>query len=1633
MNLHVEFPGQNTRFEGDRSIPIKGLPLGAAIRHATVTLTPVSAPGQEMFVEELRFSGNQGDFGCTKTPGMGFVEVDFHTRRTLTAVYGSSLPGTLLQVDLGGGVFMEINQYGALRSPEDADDELFTLGNDNILPGLTVSRFSLRQRQSVNPKLLLDVNQISVRTSPTNISLGLGQLPPFWTHVGEMTQPQTSSDFAAVLQLFLNDAAVVDGNYVLPLVVHSDALTRLNVVVDIEFINQVSALPTDVSEAALPFTHDSTAQIDSQLLQVSLPVGAQVLPGETSVRVLGAFDESRVLVGPTGPVEVATAVAITPHQSQAQPLLFDKSLTATAVDLLLTSISRAAILQVNFLGDGDGKPFGKFLLNSPVTLTLDRDVAGTPTWVSVPLPQEFEFQQDKRIWLVIQVTEGEAAWSSEIAPTDNVGLQNSSTGGLAWRLTQAENINGRLAAFYRLRHTPEQFEMPLEVMVGAGDTAVRVGLERFQPLGRIDFNIDIPEFADAINQVAAATGAALCPQGEQLRNENFNDWTRSGNTPHTPKQLNVSGDAAFFSMHMSPKGNKLYLTGVNDMLLGTLDFPCHAFQNILSFPTTVSEATISAHAFRLQNQRTLLMTINQTEQRAYLGANTNLVVIDPLHGQFVAQRAIILDFRLSALTLSSDGARLFMTGHALEGNEHQLVAVETAVLEQNLLTSPENINLSDLNPIRATLPQPPTALALTPAGDEVFVTLASENEYQAGQVRAFAMSPTAFHLLGQIAVGDMPLAIALTPNGQLALVVDHTNDQVNLIDTQRLLNVQNINLPKIGETAVEPVAVVIAPDGTFAYTANAAGTSVTVLDLQTRRAVQTLPLPLAGTAISITPQGDALYVIVADDYAELHSLVQIPLGQKQPDSWQLTSGFVTPLCAWDAFKLTAGLGPLTAADRAKQPARPTALSQVIPATGGCVYEFSFWGTACDLDAVAEIIWMGADCALQKTDRIPIVMADIPTARIITAGQRQERSCLETFTPDLQLHRARLAAPAGAVQAEIRFLVPPKVTAAVDAVTFQVTTNTLNNQDMRFVEDGALPNWRLKPETAVGFTPIIATDNVQLQNSSSERVAVAQDFVVTAGQPFELTFEGFVAAQLATRESPRVEVHWLAADETLTDEINELAVTAVTSEKHVLNGTVPTDAAAAELHLVIPPSTTLALSQIAFQPLEIIQVPINFIAQSPGAMTISDFRVAYDLPQGSVRPPLPATGLCKPTPPGRAPGAKPGDTCVCPWCPQPCAACADETAVPDTATATLKQNGQSIRVEPQRRRALSAGPRLIEVADSLVVGSLPLAPTIQPIEAEITALLPATESAWIALAGELSAAAIPLKQVKGIGPARTQALAAMNIHTLPQLAAANPASLAAALDFVTERNAANYIDAAQTLLLDPTLRQAPLLSCVMPTSDRRHFVPKAIEYFLRQEYPQTELIIVDDGIDAIVDLVPDDARIHYLRLEKKATIGTKRNLGFAEANGQLFANWDDDVWTAEWRLSYQAAALLHNKADICGLQDLLHFDVRSGQAWYSMRPPGKRPWMAGSALLFTRNYWHKNPFPDQNLGEDIQFVRSDPTAKIVPLQATTFQVDIIHGANSSPKNSASPLWYPFTAEEIHALMGADWQFYQEISA
>lgn len=219
---------------------------------------------------------------------------------------------------------------------------------------------------------------------------------------------------------------------------------------------------------------------------------------------------------------------------------------------------------------------------------------------------------------------------------------------------------------------------------------------------------------------------------------------------------------------------------------------------------------------------------------------------------------------------------------------------------------------------------------------------------------------------------------------------------------------------------------------------------------------------------------------------------------------------------------------------------------------------------------------------------------------------------------------------------------------------------------------------------------------------------------------------------------------------------------------------------------------------------------------------------------------------------------------------------------------------------------------------------------------------------------------------------------------------------------------------------------PLVSCIMPTYNRRPFVPRAIEYFQRQDYPHRELIVVDDGTDPVADLVPaGDPAVRYVRLDRRQTVGAKRNLACGHARGEVIVNWDDDDWYAPHRLRYQVEALHAAGADVCGASSLVFLDLRDGLAWRYSYPPGPRQWLAGSTLCFRRAFWDRNRFPDVDVGEDAQFVWSRQPKSAVALPDDSFVVAMIHDRNVSPKRVNGPYWRPHPAEDVRRLLGGDW--------
>lgn len=86
--------------------------------------------------------------------------------------------------------------------------------------------------------------------------------------------------------------------------------------------------------------------------------------------------------------------------------------------------------------------------------------------------------------------------------------------------------------------------------------------------------------------------------------------------------------------------------------------------------------------------------------------------------------------------------------------------------------------------------------------------------------------------------------------------------------------------------------------------------------------------------------------------------------------------------------------------------------------------------------------------------------------------------------------------------------------------------------------------------------------------------------------------------------------------------------------------------------------------------------------------------------------------------------------------------------------------------------------------------------------------------------------------------------------------------------------------------------SPDLSIIIPTHNRPHLLPSAVQSALGQTYPHLEVIVVDDASSDPVQL-PDDPRLRVIRLETGVGGAGARNVGTQAARGRWVTYLDDD--------------------------------------------------------------------------------------------------------------------------------------------
>ena len=195
----------------------------------------------------------------------------------------------------------------------------------------------------------------------------------------------------------------------------------------------------------------------------------------------------------------------------------------------------------------------------------------------------------------------------------------------------------------------------------------------------------------------------------------------------------------------------------------------------------------------------------------------------------------------------------------------------------------------------------------------------------------------------------------------------------------------------------------------------------------------------------------------------------------------------------------------------------------------------------------------------------------------------------------------------------------------------------------------------------------------------------------------------------------------------------------------------------------------------------------------------------------------------------------------------------------------------------------------------------------------------------------------------------------------------------------------------------------LVSCIMPTRSRQSFAQEALACYQAQTWPERELVIVDDADDRSFPEGVYLSGVQYHLMEKRLTVGAKRNVACSRANGSIIAHFDDDDWSAPERLEDQIIRMLNAGKSVSGYRSMRFTD---GQKWWQYT--GADDYALGTSLVYTREYWARNLFKtDCIYGEDGFFIwPARKSSDIVTADAGPMMWARNHDGNTDPRAGMS---------------------------
>ncbi len=162
-------------------------------------------------------------------------------------------------------------------------------------------------------------------------------------------------------------------------------------------------------------------------------------------------------------------------------------------------------------------------------------------------------------------------------------------------------------------------------------------------------------------------------------------------------------------------------------------------------------------------------------------------------------------------------------------------------------------------------------------------------------------------------------------------------------------------------------------------------------------------------------------------------------------------------------------------------------------------------------------------------------------------------------------------------------------------------------------------------------------------------------------------------------------------------------------------------------------------------------------------------------------------------------------------------------------------------------------------------------------------------------------------------------------------------------------------------------QPPRVSCICPTygrpPDYLHLLEEAVESFLRQDWPQKELLILNDAPGQ--ELVCDAPGVRVINAPQRfASLGEKYNAAIEAARGELICPWEDDDISLPWRIRLSVERL--GDADYWNPGRYWFLDGRGLHSDHAMG-------VSHNGSIFRRSAWQRvGGYPPISGAQDAEF-------------------------------------------------------------